>query len=450
MQKDREAALPQLHHRPSKKVQVLEAPSAQANPVNPVACPDPATDFSYGRAQGVMKTGGYLPRLPPGREVPGDGDNHWTKIHVLPLEGKVVAIVDSRFDRALQRYGGLAFKGHLPRQSQHGGDGVEEPPAGGGLYRLNAPGKHDVDQRDLLIVYTLERGGGFAKGVAQIAERHAPRLAYGCIPTGKQYIAQVSTAGEAGKIRHQEFATPDLAVRAISRSIHGDTQHLSAQLVLGHATRDVRMVMLDADFALNGCRQGHARAHVTGVQIVGHGTWRYLENMFHAVQCFCEEAHRLIVLQIAEIDAAIERAKLLDGEPLAKTATYWPSLKLLIVDLTNGRRLALPIEDLQGLESAQKKQLQNVEVLSLGTEVNFPDLDTGFYVPSLIEGVYGNRRWMSELGKRGGQAKTEAKQIASRANGAKGGRPKKAASLGAFVKRRDVKGGRPKSAPPGR
>ena len=33
---------------------------------------------------------------------------------------------------------------------------------------------------------------------------------------------------------------------------------------------------------------------------------------------------------------------------------------------------------------------------------------------------------MSELGKRGGSAKTEAKQIASRANGAKGGRPKKA------------------------
>jgi hypothetical protein len=50
----------------------------------------------------------------------------------------------------------------------------------------------------------------------------------------------------------------------------------------------------------------------------------------------------------AEIDAAIERAKLLDGEPPAKTAVYIPSLKVLMVGLTNGRRLALPIEDLQG------------------------------------------------------------------------------------------------------
>jgi hypothetical protein len=130
----------------------------------------------------------------------------------------------------------------------------------------------------------------------------------------------------------------------------------------------------------------------------------------------------------AEIDAAIERAKLLDGEPLAKQVQYVPRFKLLIVELTNGRRLALPIEDLQGLENAPAKQLQNIEILGLGTGINFPDIDVGFYVPSLIEGVYGNRRWMSELGKRGGSAKTEAKRAASRQNGAKGGRPRKQVS----------------------
>jgi hypothetical protein len=77
------------------------------------------------------------------------------------------------------------------------------------------------------------------------------------------------------------------------------------------------------------------------------------------------------------------------------------------------------------MENATAKQLQNIEILGRGTGINFPDIDAGFYVPSLIEGVYGNRRWMSELGKRGGSARTEAKQIASRANGAKGGRPRK-------------------------
>ena len=43
------------------------------------------------------------------------------------------------------------------------------------------------------------------------------------------------------------------------------------------------------------------------------------------------------------------------------------------------------------------------------------------YVPALIEGVYGNRRWMAQLGKKGGKARTEAKRLAARANGVKGG-----------------------------
>jgi hypothetical protein len=114
-----------------------------------------------------------------------------------------------------------------------------------------------------------------------------------------------------------------------------------------------------------------------------------------------------------------------DNEPLAKTVRYDQRLKLLLVGLTNGRRLVLPIENLQGLKNATAKQLQKVEIENLGTAISFPDLDADYYVPSLIEGVYGNRRWMSEMGKRGGSAKTEAKQEAARANGAKGGRPRK-------------------------
>jgi hypothetical protein len=118
-----------------------------------------------------------------------------------------------------------------------------------------------------------------------------------------------------------------------------------------------------------------------------------------------------------------------DNEPLAETVRYDQRLKLLLVGLTNGQRLALPIENLQGLKSATVKQLQKVEIHNLGTAISFPDLDADFYVPSLMKGLYGNRRWMAELGKRGGAATTEAKQIAARTNGAKGGRPKKVAAV---------------------
>jgi hypothetical protein len=85
----------------------------------------------------------------------------------------------------------------------------------------------------------------------------------------------------------------------------------------------------------------------------------------------------------------------------------------------------LPIEDLQGLGNATHAQIQNYELLGHGTGISFPDLDVDLYVPALIEGVYGNRRWMAQLGKKGGRAKTAAKRRAAQANGAKGGRPKK-------------------------
>ncbi len=63
-----------------------------------------------------------------------------------------------------------------------------------------------------------------------------------------------------------------------------------------------------------------------------------------------------------------------------------------------------------------------------GTGIHFPALDLDLYVPALIEGVYGNRRWMVELDREGGGAKSEAKPVAARLNGAKDGRPKKIVS----------------------
>jgi hypothetical protein len=135
-----------------------------------------------------------------------------------------------------------------------------------------------------------------------------------------------------------------------------------------------------------------------------------------------------VITTDAEIEAALSRAKLRGGEPRAQSVMHVPDLKLLIVGLSNGRRLVLPIEDIQGLDGATLSQIQNYELLGNGTGISFPDLDVDLYVPALIEGVYGNRRWMAQLGKKGGSAKTEAKRRASKANGARGGRPRRAAA----------------------
>jgi hypothetical protein len=138
-----------------------------------------------------------------------------------------------------------------------------------------------------------------------------------------------------------------------------------------------------------------------------------------------------VITTDAEIEAALTRAKLHDSDPRALAVEHIPALKLLIVGLSNGRRLVLPIEDVQGLGNATHKQIQNYELLGRGTGISFPELDVDLYVPALIEGVYGNRRWMAQLGKKGGSAKTEAKRLAAKANGAKGGRPVRAAAASA-------------------
>ena len=138
-------------------------------------------------------------------------------------------------------------------------------------------------------------------------------------------------------------------------------------------------------------------------------------------------ARHKIVTSDAEIDLAIERAKNVRREPLVTEVEYkaGPELDLLILKLSNGHRRVIPREELQGLQSATKEQIARVEILGGGTGLHWPDLDVDFYVPGLLRGVYGNKKWMAEIGRSGGSAKSVAKKMAARANGLKGGRPRR-------------------------
>jgi hypothetical protein len=54
-------------------------------------------------------------------------------------------------------------------------------------------------------------------------------------------------------------------------------------------------------------------------------------------------------------------------------------------------------------------------------------LDADLYVSALLQRVFGSKSWMARvLGAQGGRARTVAKVAASRENGRKGGRPRKA------------------------
>lgn len=135
-----------------------------------------------------------------------------------------------------------------------------------------------------------------------------------------------------------------------------------------------------------------------------------------------------VVTSDSEIDDAVKRAGGLREEPRVIGVEYRPGrgLNLLVLHLSDGHRHLVPVEDVEGLRSATKEEIGEVEILGRGTGLHWPALDLDLYVPSLLRGVYGTRRWMAEMGRRGGSVKSAAKRKASRANGVKGGRPRKA------------------------
>jgi hypothetical protein len=136
--------------------------------------------------------------------------------------------------------------------------------------------------------------------------------------------------------------------------------------------------------------------------------------------------HRVITTD-AQIDEAIARAKALANEPRVTSVTYRPGrgLDLLILQMSDGHRCVLPREDLQGLQGATRQQVAQVQILGGGTGLHWPDLDVDLYVPALLQGAYGTRKWMARIGSKGGVATSPAKRRASRANGRMGGRPKR-------------------------
>jgi hypothetical protein len=125
----------------------------------------------------------------------------------------------------------------------------------------------------------------------------------------------------------------------------------------------------------------------------------------------------------AQIDAAFERGRLvLETEPRAASARYDRKLKRIVVDLTNGCIFAFPPRLAQGLEAATDEQLDKVEILGAGYGLHWNALDVDLSLPGLLAGLFGTRAHMARLA---GQATSPAKALASRANGAKGGRPRK-------------------------
>ena len=113
--------------------------------------------------------------------------------------------------------------------------------------------------------------------------------------------------------------------------------------------------------------------------------------------------------------------------PTATSARYDRKSGRIVISLGSGIELRLLPQEVEGLENAMPNQLSTIEISPSGLGLHFPKLDADIYLPALLEGVLGSKKWMaSRLGSLGGQQTSTAKKRAARANGKLGGRPRKA------------------------
>lgn len=128
-------------------------------------------------------------------------------------------------------------------------------------------------------------------------------------------------------------------------------------------------------------------------------------------------------LSDAQIEAANEAGRVYrETHPHAAAVRYDAKSERIVVDLTNGATFAFPPRLVEGLEGATAAQLAEVEVSGAGGGLHWETLDVDYSVPGLVNGVFGTAKWMAA---RAGRTASPAKAAAARANGAKGGRPRK-------------------------
>lgn len=124
-----------------------------------------------------------------------------------------------------------------------------------------------------------------------------------------------------------------------------------------------------------------------------------------------------------QVRIANERGRIArETQPHAQVARYDAKTDRVIVDLTNGATFAFPPRLVQGLQHATPAEIADVEVIGRGLGLHWEALDLDYTVPGLVNGVFGTAKWMAA---KAGGATSPAKAAAARANGAKGGRPRK-------------------------
>ena len=129
---------------------------------------------------------------------------------------------------------------------------------------------------------------------------------------------------------------------------------------------------------------------------------------------------------LAQIPAARARERRDRKQGLrASAARYDRTTGRVVLELTNGCLFAFPVGAIPTLRSASGSELATVEIDPSGGTLRWDDLDVDLSVPGLLLSAVGIDEGRRHFASLAGSVRSDAKSRAARANGKKGGRPKK-------------------------
>ncbi|MEI2719878.1 MAG: DUF2442 domain-containing protein [Gemmatimonadales bacterium] len=131
---------------------------------------------------------------------------------------------------------------------------------------------------------------------------------------------------------------------------------------------------------------------------------------------------------LQQIPAARARAaRVLSTQPRAKRVVFPVGSRAIELQLTNGVSLRIPLALLPPLRNATTAELAELELDRFGLTLHWESLDADYGVGQLVTIALGQQTVLRASASVAGATKSPAKSAAARANGRKGGRPRKVA-----------------------
>lgn len=111
----------------------------------------------------------------------------------------------------------------------------------------------------------------------------------------------------------------------------------------------------------------------------------------------------------------------------AIAVSYDRGTRRVMMELTSGFVFGFSPKAIPALARATPDQLALVQLSPGGSALHWEELDADLSIPGLLLSSINRPEKLRELARMAGQTRSPAKAAAARANGSKGGRPRKAA-----------------------